>query len=52
MRSDHAVLWHHSDFGKLWVGQTVSLFGSEIISLALPLTAVLALCDDENDPEE
>jgi MFS family permease len=32
-----------SAFGMLWAGQTVSLFGSQITALALPLTAVLAL---------
>jgi predicted MFS family arabinose efflux permease len=36
-------LWRHPDFLKLWVGQTISLFGSEVTSLALPLTAVLIL---------
>jgi MFS family permease len=30
-------------FFKLWVGETVSLFGSQITTLALPLTAVLTL---------
>jgi MFS family permease len=28
---------------KLWVGQTILLFGSQVTSLALPLTAVLVL---------
>ena len=36
-------LWHHPDFLKLWAGQTVSLFGSQISLLAIPLTAVLVL---------
>jgi predicted MFS family arabinose efflux permease len=36
-------LWRHPDFLKLWVGQTISLFGSQVTSLALPLTAVLVL---------
>lgn len=36
-------LWGHADFVKLWAGQTVSLFGSKITFLALPLTAVLVL---------
>ncbi|WP_204988054.1 MFS transporter [Sporolactobacillus pectinivorans] len=30
-------------FRRYWIGQTVSLFGDEITSLALPLTAVLIL---------
>ena len=36
-------LWHHPDFLKLWGGQTVSLFGSQVSLLAIPLTAVLVL---------
>lgn len=41
MRS--AGLWHHRDFAKLWTGQTISLLGSQVTFLALPLTAVLVL---------
>jgi MFS family permease len=36
-------LWRHADFVKLWAGQTISLIGSRITFLALPLTAVLVL---------
>ena len=36
-------LWRHREFGKLWAGQTISLIGSQVTSLALPLTAVLTL---------
>ena len=36
-------LWGHPDFMRLWVGRTVSRFGSEISLLALPLTAVIFL---------
>src|SRR5438445_304839 len=36
-------LWKNSDFVKLWLGQTVSHFGSGITGIALPLTAVLVL---------
>ena len=36
-------LWRQRDFLKLWAGQTVSLFGSQLTELALPLTAVLLL---------
>ena len=36
-------LWRHSDFRKFWAGRTISLFGSEITMLALPLTAILTL---------
>lgn len=37
------TLWSHADFMKLWTGQTVSLFGSQVTLLALPLTAVVLL---------
>jgi MFS family permease len=36
-------LWLHPDFRKLWAGETISVFGSQITLLALPLVAVLAL---------
>ena len=36
-------LWRHANFLKLWIGQTVSLFGSGVTQLALPLTAVVTL---------
>jgi MFS family permease len=36
-------LWRHPDFVKLWAGETISLVGSQITLLALPLTAVLTL---------
>jgi len=36
-------LWRHGDFLKLWSGQTVSQFGSQISGLALPLVAMLVL---------
>jgi MFS family permease len=36
-------LWRHTDFTKLWVGQSVSILGSEMTKLALPLTAILTL---------
>ncbi len=36
-------LWRHPDFLNLWVGQTISLCGSQVTYLALPLTAALAL---------
>jgi len=37
------TLWRRQEFLKLWSGQTVSVFGSAVTSLALPLTAVLTL---------
>src|SRR5829696_1150470 len=36
-------LWRHTDFMKLWIGQTVSAFGSHITGSGLPLAAVLVL---------
>jgi MFS family permease len=36
-------LWRHSDFVKLWLGHSISRFGSEISQLAIPLTAALVL---------
>lgn len=33
-------LWHNRDFLKFWTGETISLFGSHITLLALPLTAI------------
>jgi MFS family permease len=36
-------LWRHGDFLRLWTGQTVSLLGSRVTELALPLTALLVL---------
>jgi MFS family permease len=36
-------LWRHSEFRKLWAGQTISLFGTEVSLLAIPLTAALVL---------
>ena len=38
-----ASLWRHRDFRTLWIGATISDFGSAITSLALPLTAVVTL---------
>ena len=38
-----ATLWRHTDFLKLWAGQTISVFGSQFTMLALPLIAALTL---------
>src|SRR5215813_13371200 len=43
MRPRLTSLWRHPDFLKLWTGQTISLLGSQVTLLALPLTAVLTL---------
>jgi MFS family permease len=34
-------LWHHLDFRRLWIGETVSQFGTMISQRALPLVAIL-----------
>jgi MFS family permease len=36
-------LWSHPDFIKLWTGQTISEFGSQISGLAIPLLAAVSL---------
>ncbi|WP_379138134.1 MFS transporter [Paenibacillus sp. sgz500958] len=36
-------LWKHSDFMKLWTGQTISMFGAQVTALALPLVAAITL---------
>lgn len=36
-------LWRSPDFLKLWVGETISLLGSQTTMLALPLVAALTL---------
>jgi hypothetical protein len=36
-------LWRHPDFLKLWAAQTVSLGGSLVSRVALPLVAILTL---------
>jgi len=36
-------LWRHPDFLKLWAGETISLLGSQVTLLAIPLTAAMTL---------
>jgi predicted MFS family arabinose efflux permease len=36
-------LWRHPDFVRLWCGSAVSLLGTQVSGVALPLTAVLVL---------
>jgi MFS family permease len=43
MRRPSGALWSHRDFLKLWTGQTISEFGSQISQLAIPTVAVLTL---------
>jgi MFS family permease len=43
MKKHFTGLWHNKDFLKLWTSETISVFGSQITNLALPLTAALML---------
>jgi MFS family permease len=43
MQDRFSGLWRHADFMKLWSAETISLLGSAITQLALPLTAVSIL---------
>jgi len=36
-------LWRHRDFLKLWSAETISVFGSQIGQIGLPLVAILVL---------
>ena len=36
-------LWHHSDFLKLWTGQSISEFGTQVSNLAIPWLAAKEL---------
>lgn len=36
-------LWKNADFLRLWVGESVSFFGTQVTLLALPVTAVVTL---------
>lgn len=40
-RKRPTTLWRHGDFMKFWFGETISLAGTQITLLALPLTAVV-----------
>lgn len=41
--SHFGKLWHNTDFLKLWAAQSISLMGTQLTSLALPLIAALTL---------
>ena len=43
MRLESKTLWRHRDFLKLWGAQGISVFGTELASLAYPLTAIVVL---------
>jgi len=42
-RSSLRGVWGNTHFVKFWLGETISLFGSQVTLVALPLTAVLVL---------
>ena len=43
MRRPSGPLWSHRDFLKLWTGQSISEFGSQISQLAIPWVALVTL---------
>ena len=43
LRRPTGGLWSHADFLKLWTGQSVSEFGSQISQLAIPWLAAVGL---------
>ena len=43
MRKPKGALWSHPDFLKLWTGQTISEFGSQVSQLAIPAVAIITL---------
>jgi MFS family permease len=43
MRRPAGPLWHHRDFLKLWTGQSISEFGSQVSQLAIPWLAAVGL---------
>src|SRR5262245_26523641 len=36
-------LWHHANFLRLWLSETISQFGSQFTNLAFPFTAIIFL---------
>ena len=42
-RSAEPSLWRHADFLRLWAAHTVSLLGSQVTVIAMPLMAILLL---------
>jgi MFS family permease len=43
LRLPSGGLWRHRDFMKLWTGQAISEFGSQISQLAIPWVALVTL---------
>jgi predicted MFS family arabinose efflux permease len=41
--ADSLSLWRHHDFRRLWAGDTISQFGTQLSQLALPVLAVTLL---------
>ena len=42
-RATRGSLWHHGDFRKVWLGETVSQLGGQVTYLAFPLAGALLL---------
>ena len=43
LRRPTGGLWSHADFLRLWAGQTISEFGSQVSALAIPWVALVTL---------
>jgi MFS family permease len=43
VRPRRGGLWHHLDFRRLWIGETVSHFGTQVSQIAIPLVAILVV---------
>ena len=43
LRRPSGGLWSHADFLRLWTGQTISEFGSQVSQLAIPWVALVTL---------
>src|SRR3954451_9906553 len=43
MRRPRGGLWGHADFLRLWTGQSISEFGTQISGLAIPWLAAVGL---------
>lgn len=43
LRRPRSGLWTHADFMKLWTGQSISEFGSQVSGLAIPWVAAVVL---------
>ncbi len=43
MTDERRSLWQHRDFRLIWAGDTVSVFGMQVVGLAIPIMAVQLL---------